>query len=135
MLWEASPIRVVTVKFLQRLEHDASFRIIGGNDSLYDRGFSLYAARPDPFAGSGNQIEAYPASASSGTRRVSSRYSVLKNCTIPSARAESVMKTKRANLKKKHFTPHTVAREPHRANGESRSNVAPLPERKLIETK
>ena len=41
-----SPIRIATIKFLQRLETDASFRIISDNDSLYERGFALYAARP-----------------------------------------------------------------------------------------
>lgn len=42
-----SPIRAATVRFLQRLEHDASFHIIGDNDSLYERGFALYASRLD----------------------------------------------------------------------------------------
>jgi hypothetical protein len=42
-----SPVRAAAVRMLQRVEEDASIRVIMSSDGLYERGLALFAARPD----------------------------------------------------------------------------------------
>jgi len=43
----STTLRIPAAAFLEELEHDPDVKILGHSDALYERGLTLYRARPD----------------------------------------------------------------------------------------